>query len=120
MAAATRDADADAEQRAQAAAEAFAAMPCGTPRRARPASRRRPAELNNLSAAGAWRLARQIREFWAAAGFAVRVEVVHSSGTDAPVHYGVRTDMIRGLPRNNGGGRDGPRVKTSKSNSAHR
>jgi hypothetical protein len=72
-------------------------------RRPRPAARRAD-ELDNLSAPGAQRLCQIIKSYWSAAGFAnVQTEIVHSGGTgEAPV-WGVRSDMIGGLPAATGG-----------------
>jgi hypothetical protein len=72
--------------------------------RPRPAATRRADELDDLSAPGAQRLAQMIRGYWKAAGFDnIRTEIVHSGGSgEAPV-WGVRSDMIGGLPPAMGG-----------------
>ena len=68
--------------------------------RPRRASTRRADELDNLSAPGAQRLCQIIKSYWDAAGFAnVQTEIVHSGGSgEAPV-WGVRSNLIAGLPR---------------------
>jgi hypothetical protein len=110
MGAATRDADAAAEQRARAAAEAFAAMP--TPR-VRPGSTRRR-EPDTLTGSGAQRIAEKIRSFWSAAGFStVVVEIVRTAGVgEKPPIYAIRSNLLAGLPpahKPNGEARDGHR-----------
>jgi hypothetical protein len=75
--------------------------------RARPRPRRgvisRNVEADNLSAPGALRLSRIIEAYWDAAGFTVQTEIVHSGGIgEAPV-WGIRSDMIGGLPPAMGG-----------------
>ena len=67
-------------------------------RRLRPASTRRgPDDL--LSPAGAALIAVKIREFWAAAGYQIKVEVVQAGRTPGgdPI-FGVRSDLKAGLP----------------------
>lgn len=64
----------------------------------RQAGTRRTSELDSISTAGATRLANVIRQFWRLAGFDPVIEVVRIGGTsDAPT-YGVRSDLINGLP----------------------
>jgi hypothetical protein len=64
----------------------------------------RKVDADNLSAPGALRLAQIIKAYWDAAGFTVQTEIVHSGGGSgaAPV-WGVRSDMIGGRPRPQGG-----------------
>jgi hypothetical protein len=50
-----------------------------------------------------------IRGFWRAAGFSnVETQIVHSGGSPASPAYGVRSNLIGGLPATMGGG-DGQR-----------
>jgi hypothetical protein len=82
------------------AMQAFDAEMRARPRPPRRSSTRRADELDNLSAPGAQRLSEMIRSFWSAAGFDnIRTEIVHSGGSgEAPV-WGVRSNLIAGLPR---------------------
>jgi hypothetical protein len=67
--------------------------------RPRRASTRRADELDNLSAPGAQRLSEMIRSFWRAAGFSnVETQIVHSGGSPGSPAYGVRSNLIGGLP----------------------
>ena len=63
--------------------------------RARPRPRR-----VRLSAPGAQRLCQIIKSYWNPAGFVnIQTEIVHSGGSgEAPV-WGVRSNLIAGLPR---------------------
>ena len=65
----------------------------------RPASTRRTDDIDNLSAAGAERLARTIRKYWENAGFDVAVEIVpfHCASTNGQA-FAVRSDLRGGLP----------------------
>jgi hypothetical protein len=72
--------------------------------RPRRASTRRNAEIDQSSPAGAAELGRRIRAFWADAGFDnIRVEVIRAGGPHESPVYGVRSDMIGGLPPAMGG-----------------
>jgi hypothetical protein len=100
--------DADAEQRAREAAEAFAAIPIP---RVRPGSTRR-SEADTLTGSGAQRIAEKIRSFWSAAGFAnVKIEIIRMAGIgEKPATFAIRSNLLAGLPpahQTNGGGRDG-------------
>jgi hypothetical protein len=70
--------------------------------RARPRPRRvstkRNAEIDQSSPAGAAELGRRIVQFWADAGFDITVEVIHAGGPRESPVWGVRSDMIGGLP----------------------
>jgi hypothetical protein len=72
----------------------------------RRAATRRNAEIDQSSPAGAAELGRRIVQFWANAGFDITVEVVHSGGPRQSPIFGIRSDMIGGLPPATGG-RDG-------------
>jgi hypothetical protein len=83
----------------RAMAEFEAAMQAKARARPRRASTKRNAEIDQSSPAGAAELGRCIRAFWAAAGFDnIRVEVFHAGGPRESPVYGVRSDMIGGLP----------------------
>jgi hypothetical protein len=63
------------------------------------AATRRAEQIDNLSAPGAQRLSEMIRAFWSAAGFDnIRTEIVHSGGSAKAPAYGVRSNLIGGLP----------------------
>jgi hypothetical protein len=67
--------------------------------RPRRASTKRNAEIDPSSPAGAAELGRRIVQFWADVGYDIRVEVIHADGPrEAPV-YGIRSNLIAGLPR---------------------
>jgi hypothetical protein len=67
------------------AMQAFADETRARPRPRR-ASTRRSAEIDNPSSCGAAVLARRIVQFWAAAGFAVRTEIIPAGGPhESPV-----------------------------------
>ena len=72
--------------------------------RPRRVSTKRNAEIDQSSPAGAAELGRRIRAFWADAGFEIRIEIVHSGGPRESPVWGVRSDMIGGRPRPQGGG----------------
>jgi hypothetical protein len=48
-------------------------------------------------------LARRIKAFWAAAGFDIRVEVIHAArgGGESPI-FGIRSNLKSGLPPQGG------------------
>jgi hypothetical protein len=50
------------------------------------------------SPAGAAELGRRIRAFWSNGGYDIQVEVIHADGRRESPVYGVRSDMIGGLP----------------------
>jgi hypothetical protein len=77
---------------------AFDAEMRARPRPPRRGSTRR-AEIDQSSPAGAANLARRIKAWWAAAGYDIRVEVVHAGGPRESPVWGVRSDLIGGLPR---------------------
>ena len=64
-------------------------------------SKRKPA--NHLSRFGAENLAHSIETYWADQGYSVRCSVVKTDAKadegDSTLIYGVKTDMINGLPR---------------------
>jgi hypothetical protein len=87
-----------------AMAEFQAAMQAKPRPRPRPASTRRGGEIDCSSAPGAAALARRIVQFWADAGFDnIRVEIIPRGGPRESPVYGVRSDMIGGLPPAMGG-----------------
>ena len=67
----------------------------------RPAGTRRSADLDTLSGIGATRLSRIICDFWRTAGFEIEVEIVPVRGAGSDPSYGIRSNMIGGLPRQN-------------------
>jgi hypothetical protein len=85
------------------AMQAFDAQMRARPRPPRRGSTKRKAEIDQSSPAGAAELGRRIVQFWAAAGFDITVEVVHSGGPRQSPIFGVRSDMIGGLPAAMGG-----------------
>lgn len=78
---------------------AFESEMLARPRPPRRASTRRNAEIDQSSPAGAAELGRRICAFWADVGYDIRVEIVHAGGPRESPVYGVRSDMIGGLPR---------------------
>jgi hypothetical protein len=66
-------------------------------------STKRNAEIDQSSPAGAAELGRRIVQFWTDAGFDITVEVIHAGGPRESPVYGVRSDMIGGLPPAMGG-----------------
>jgi hypothetical protein len=81
-------------------------MKAKTTARPRPAATRRAELIDNSSAPGAAELGRRIQAFWSEAGFDIAVQIVHSGGRPESPIWGVRSDMIGGRPRSQGG-RDG-------------
>jgi hypothetical protein len=80
-----------------ASMQAFADEMQAKPRPRRAGTRR--VEIDFSSAPGAALLARRIKGFWANAGYDVQIEVIHAAGPRESPVYGVRSDMIGGLPR---------------------
>jgi hypothetical protein len=68
-------------------------------RRPRPAATRRAELIDVSSAPGAAELGRRVEAFWAAAGFDITVEVIHAGGPRESPVYGIRSNLIAGLPR---------------------
>jgi hypothetical protein len=67
--------------------------------RPRPAATRRAELIDNSSAPGAAELGRRIQAFWAAAGFDnIRIEIIRAGGPRESPVWGVRSDLIGGLP----------------------
>ena len=60
-------------------------------RRPRPAATRRAELIDNSSAPGAAELGRRIQAFWAAAGYDIRIEIVHSGGPHGSPVWGIRS-----------------------------
>jgi hypothetical protein len=90
----------DAAYQSDIAAKAFAAEMRGKARvRPRRASTKRNAEIDQSSPAGAAELGRRIVQFWAAAGYDITIEVVHSGGRRESPIFGIRSNLIGGLPR---------------------
>ena len=71
--------------------------------RPRRASTKRNAETDPSSPAGAAELGRRIVQFWNSVGYDIQVEVIHAGGTPQSPIWGVRSDMIGGLPPAMGG-----------------
>jgi hypothetical protein len=71
--------------------------------RPRPGATRRAEQVDNSSAPGAAELGRRIQAFWSTAGYDIRVEVIHAGGRPESPIYGIRSDMIGGRPRSQGG-----------------
>jgi hypothetical protein len=78
---------------------AFDAEMRARPRPSRRASTRRAEQVDNSSAPGAAELGRRVQAFWRTAGYDIRVEVIHAGGPRESPIWGVRSDMIGGLPR---------------------
>jgi hypothetical protein len=76
--------------------------------RPRRASTKRNAEIDQSSPAGAANLARRIKAYRTDAGFDITVEVIRAAGPRESPVFGIRSDMIGGLPAAIGG-RDGSR-----------
>jgi hypothetical protein len=68
-------------------------------RRPRRASTKRNDKIDQSSPAGAAELGRRIVQFWTDVGYDIRVEVVHAGGSRESPVWGIRSDMIGGLPR---------------------
>jgi hypothetical protein len=81
----------------------FQAEMLARPRPPRRASTRRNAEIDQSSPAGAAELGRRIVQFWAAVGYDIQVEVIAAGGPRESPVYGIRSDMIGGRPRSQGG-----------------
>jgi hypothetical protein len=69
------------------------------PRPLRRSSTKRNAETDPSSPAGAAELGRRLVQFWAAAGSDITVEVIHAGGPRESPVYGIRSNLIAGLPR---------------------
>jgi hypothetical protein len=81
------------------AMQAFDAEMRARPRPPRRSSTKRNAETDPSSPAGAAELARRIQAWWLAVGYDIQVEVIHAGGPrEAPI-FGIRSDLIAGLPR---------------------
>ena len=79
---------------------AFDAEMRARPRPPRRGSTRRAELIDNSSAPGAAELGRRIRAFWPDAGFDnITVEVIRAGGPRESPVWGVRSDLIGGLPR---------------------
>jgi hypothetical protein len=51
------------------------------------------------SAPGAAELGRRIQAFWASVGYDIQVEIIHAGGPRESPVYGIRSNLIAGLPR---------------------
>jgi hypothetical protein len=72
--------------------------------RPRRASTKRHDHIDQSSPAGAAELGRRIRAFWAEAGFDnIRIEIIRAGGPHESPVWGIRSDMIGGLPAVTGG-----------------
>src|ERR1700719_3372040 len=67
--------------------------------RPRRSSTKRGTEIDPSSPVGAAELGRRIRALWADAGYDIRVEVIHAGGPRESPVWGVRSNLIAGLPR---------------------
>jgi hypothetical protein len=83
----------------RAMAEFEAAMQAKARVRPRRSSTKRNAEIDPSSSAGAAELGRRIQAFWASVGYDIQVEIIHGGGPRESPVWGVRSDMIGGLPR---------------------
>jgi hypothetical protein len=86
------------------AMQAFADEMRARPRPPRRSSTKRNAEIDQSSPAGAAELGRRIQAFWNSVGYDIQVEVIHAGGPRESPIWGVRSDMIGGLPAAMGGG----------------
>jgi hypothetical protein len=77
---------------------AFESEMLARPRPPRRSSTKRNAEIDQSSPAGAAELGRRIQAFWNSVGYDIQVEVIHAGGPPQSPIWGVRSDMIGGLP----------------------
>jgi hypothetical protein len=80
----------------------FAADMKAKPRPPRRSSTRRE-QIDVSSAPGAANLARRLKAYWTDAGFDITVEVIHAGGPRESPVYGIRSNLIGGLPAATGG-----------------